>query len=127
MHKERFRDIVVQFVSRLDERFDAIEAALERGDLQQLADLGHSLKGASGNCGFMRLAETAAKLEASSRAADLDSIPGILREFRELHARIEVPAQPLHTTELAGTTGSRLAMLTNASHHHVPTMGSIPT
>ncbi len=93
MHKERFREIVVQFVSRLDERFDAIQAALERGDAGQLADLGHSLKGASGNCGFASLAETALKLETSSRAADLDSVPAILREFRELHARIEVPAQ----------------------------------
>ncbi len=93
MHKERFREIVVQFVSRLDERFDAIQAALERGDAVQLAELGHSLKGASGNCGFASLAESALKLETSSRAADLDSIPAILREFRELQSRIEVPAE----------------------------------
>jgi CheY-like chemotaxis protein/HPt (histidine-containing phosphotransfer) domain-containing protein len=93
MHKERFREIVVQFVSRLDERFDAIQAALERGDAGQLADLGHSLKGASGNCGFASLAETALKLETSSRAADLVSVPAILREFRELRARIEVPTE----------------------------------
>jgi PAS domain S-box-containing protein len=93
IHKERFREIVAQFVSKLDERFDAIERLVEQGDSQQLAELGHSLKGASGNCGFAQLAEAAARLEACGRAGDLETIPEILAELRSLRRRLEVPEQ----------------------------------
>ena len=91
MHKERFRKIVVQFVDRLDERFDAIEKLIEQGNATQLTDLGHSLKGASGNCGLLPLSEVAARLEESSREGDLESLPEILAELRELSHRIEIP------------------------------------
>jgi HPt (histidine-containing phosphotransfer) domain-containing protein len=93
MHKERFREIVSQFVSRLDERFDAMEKALEDNDAEELVELGHWLKGASGNCGFAPIAETALKLEIRGRDANLASVPAILRELRALRARIEVPEQ----------------------------------
>jgi CheY-like chemotaxis protein len=93
MHKERFREIVSQFVSRLDERFGAMEQALEDDDAEQLVELGHWLKGASGNCGFAPIAETALKLEICGRNADLASVPAILRELHNLRARIEIPDQ----------------------------------
>jgi HPt (histidine-containing phosphotransfer) domain-containing protein len=101
MHKERFRKIVDQFVDRLDERFDAMEAALEEGDADQLTELGHWLKGASGNCGFAIVAETALKLETHSRQGELDLVPEILNELRLLRARIEVPRS---SEEVALTT-----------------------
>ena len=91
MHKERFRHIVEQFVGRLDERFDAMEAALELGDSQGLSELGHWLKGASGNCGLAPLADAALRMETSSRDGNLDAIPEILAELRELRSRIVVP------------------------------------
>ncbi len=98
MHKERFRKIVSQFVDRLDERFDAMETALEHGDASQLVELGHWLKGAGGNCGFSSVAETALRLETYSRSGELDAIPSILSELRELRGRIEVP-EPGETEE----------------------------
>lgn len=91
MHKERFREIVSQFVDRLDERFDAMESLVKEGDLNQLCELGHSLKGASGNCGFSQIADAAARLEHTSRNGTLEEIPEILAELRELRGRVEVP------------------------------------
>ena len=92
MHKERFRSIVAQFVDRLDQQFDVMEEALRAADADQISDLGHWLKGASGNCGFAPLAEVALRLESCGRQADLDSVPQILGELRELRTRIEVPS-----------------------------------
>jgi signal transduction histidine kinase/DNA-binding response OmpR family regulator len=91
VHKERFRLIVEQFVHRLDERFDAMQEALEQRDGPQLVELGHWLKGASGNCGFAAVADVALKLEESGKEGDLTAAETILRELRELRARIEVP------------------------------------
>ena len=106
MHKERFRLIVAQFVDRLDARFDAMQQALDTGDSEQLVELGHWLKGASGNCGFASIADTALKLETSSRENDLESIPAILEELRELRTRIEVPSEAMTDPSRAGGAAS---------------------
>ncbi len=91
LQKEKFRTIVAQFISRLDQRFDTIQQALEQCNAAELREHGHSLKGASGNCGFAELAEAALRLENSARNEDFDSIPAIIQELRDLKSRIEVP------------------------------------
>ncbi len=90
MQKPKFRDIVTRFVARLDERFDAMQQALEQEDIQLLVDQAHALKGASANCGFAQIATLAGTLERSSRDNDIELIPDILRELRELRDRIEL-------------------------------------
>ena len=91
LHKERFRAIVEQFTSTLDERFDAIESALGVGDARALAELSHSLKGASGNCGFSPLAEVASLLEQAARSSELETIPAALVQLRHIQSRIVTP------------------------------------
>ncbi len=91
IHKERFRQIVQQFIESLDERFDAMDAALVAGDSASLAELGHSLKGASGNCGFEPLARVAARMEQAARSAKTDVIAEELIEIRKVRSRIVTP------------------------------------
>ena len=91
VHKEKFREIVSRFVGGLDDRFDAIQSALDTGDEQSLVELGHSMKGASGNCGFAPISEAASRLEISARASDLDAISEIITDLRNIQSRIEVP------------------------------------
>ncbi len=91
LHKQRFREITIQFVERLDARFDQMQAALEAADSGQLTDLAHALKGASANCGFAQIAAVASTLEASSQEGDLESITAMLGELREMRSRIETP------------------------------------
>ncbi len=91
IQKEKFRQIVVQFIGRLDDRFDLIQRALDAENAAELQNQGHSLKGASGNCGFSELAQVALRLETSGKEEDFESIPAILSELRALRSRIEVP------------------------------------
>ncbi|TWU49210.1 response regulator [Rubripirellula reticaptiva] len=91
IHKERFREIVAQFVDRLDERFDMIEKAIVDEDRSLLTEMGHSLKGSSGNCGFAGMSERAAHLETLGSDGDLEEIRQTLVSLREMRARIEVP------------------------------------
>ncbi len=91
LHKERFRAIVEQFTSTLDERFDALQIALESSDARTLAELGHSLKGASGNCGFSPLAVVASQLEQAARSSELETIPDALVQLRQIQSRIVTP------------------------------------
>jgi len=91
IHKERFRKIVASFVERLDERFDAMQLAIDNGDATELAELGHWLKGASGNCGFAQMAESGLQMEMCGKQGDVDSVPAILADLRAIKQRIVVP------------------------------------
>ena len=95
LHKERFRAIVAQFVDRLDERFDALDQLIAEGNAKELTEQGHSLKGASGNCGFEPLSLVAADIEMAGRAGDLEAIPELLADLRRLRARIQMPDKPV--------------------------------
>lgn len=94
IHKQRFHQIVSQFVERLDERLDAVAEVLASGDASELAQLGHSLKGASGNCGFAPIADRAAALERCGEASEMDQAQAILDELRRLRSRIEIAPLP---------------------------------
>ncbi|MGI9471418.1 MAG: response regulator [Rubripirellula sp.] len=90
-NKERFRSIVAQFVDRLDDRFDTIESAVSESNYEELIELGHSLKGASGNCGFGLIANSAVDLEEAGRNRDASRGFEVLAELRHLRGRITVP------------------------------------
>lgn len=90
MNKAKFRDIVERFVECLDERFERIEQTIERGNFEELADLGHWLKGASGNCGFSQISTAGMKLEETARNHDRTASNQTLRELREMKDRIVV-------------------------------------
>ena len=91
LDKERFRNIVAKFVKRLDSRFDKIEAVLHAKDYDELSALGHSLKGAAGNCGFALIAHEAAQLEKAGEKQDMSLGNATLQNLRELKRRIAIP------------------------------------
>ena len=98
MNKVKFRDIVKRFVEGLDQRFDGIEQVIDSRDFEELADLGHWLKGASGNCGFAQISAAGMKLEEAAKNADHSSSAQILRELREMKTRIEIPEPDLEAS-----------------------------
>jgi signal transduction histidine kinase/CheY-like chemotaxis protein/HPt (histidine-containing phosphotransfer) domain-containing protein len=100
MNKAKFRDIVQKFVDCLDVRFDAIEDTIISGNYEELAELGHWLKGASGNCGLAQIAAAGLTLEEAARDADQNMGLRALRELREMKARIEIPEADLQTSGL---------------------------
>ena len=57
------------FVEQLPAKLQAMQAALERRDLAELAALAHWLKGAGGTVGFDAFFEPARKLEQQPRQA----------------------------------------------------------
>ncbi len=59
-------DIVATFVKELAGRVEAMQAAVERGDLPTLRRLAHQLKGAAGGYGFPSITKAASAVEAAS-------------------------------------------------------------
>lgn len=60
---------------------------LDAGDLNEAADLAHSVKGVSGSLGVARLHQISADLEKRLRANDLDGVDADVRTFDEAVTR----------------------------------------
>jgi HPt (histidine-containing phosphotransfer) domain-containing protein len=86
-----FRAIVVGFVDRLHEQIEAIDAAWQNRDLDELASFAHWLRGAAGTVGFHEFTEPGHALMQSAREGRTESIEAHLVEIRSLALRIQVP------------------------------------
>jgi two-component system sensor histidine kinase/response regulator len=85
---EKFRRYAGMFVAAIPETVSELEATLARGDLPQLAALGHRLKASSrmvGALGFARLCET---LEGLRDGGSLAQAGAIVRQMPGLLARV---------------------------------------
>ncbi|NND96996.1 MAG: response regulator, partial [Pirellulaceae bacterium] len=80
----KFRVIVEKFVRRLPEQIDLMRQAMQQGNDQELADLGHWLKGSGPNVGFAAFADPAKELEQCARQSDFDRAADLLDEIDRL-------------------------------------------
>jgi len=87
----RLRRVVRNFALQLPAKIDAIDRALTRRDWEELAALGHWLKGAGGTVGYDVFFEPARDLELHARAGDLDAVAQKVARLRSLVQRIVVP------------------------------------
>jgi PAS domain S-box-containing protein len=85
-----FREIVEQFVHRLDDKLGEMQAALAAGDLHQLAGLAHWLKGTGGTVGFGDFSKPAEQLEQFARGGQTAGAQEVIANLKQLAARIVV-------------------------------------
>ena len=85
-----FREIVAEFIERLQVKVAAMQQALECQDLPELARLAHWLEGAGGTAGFPAFTQPAKHLEVLVRDQQCDDIEATLAELRELSQRLAV-------------------------------------
>jgi len=89
----RLRPAIRKFGARLDEQMRAFDAALLAENFEELAQLGHWLKGAAGTVGYDDFTEPAARLEQAAKDANAAELGLALAEVHDLAARLEVPAE----------------------------------
>ncbi len=97
----KLRPTIEKFVSRLGQKLEAMQVALEAGDAGELADLGHWLKGAGGTVGFDVFTEPAETLERLAREGELAGIGPLILELRGLVERIVIEDSPSPVPPLA--------------------------
>jgi HPt (histidine-containing phosphotransfer) domain-containing protein len=88
----RFRPIVEKFVRRLADQLDAMSKAWEEKNYEELANLGHWLKGAGGTVGFDAFTEPAYSLEQLAKARNDKDIEAAIADLRQLAGRITLPS-----------------------------------
>ncbi len=92
-----YRQIVGTFVSRLQEKLVLMKEAHERGDFDDLAELGHWLKGSGGTVGFQILSSHGEMLESRAKSRDAAAVKRSLDEIEDTNRRIDLGS----TEELA--------------------------
>jgi HPt (histidine-containing phosphotransfer) domain-containing protein len=84
------REVVSEFVESIAARLDAMSAALDSDDFDELARLAHALKGSGGTAGYACFTEPAARIEKLAKARQANEIPETFREIRNLQNMVAV-------------------------------------
>ena len=87
----RLRGVVRKFGLQLGERLAVIEEAQACLDYEQLAQLGHWLKGAAGTVGYDEFTEPARALEQAAKNRDPAELASAVSGLRDLGQRLVIP------------------------------------
>ena len=98
MEDPDFREIVEEFIQRLQDQLAAMQRALDTQDLPELSRLAHWLKGAGGTAGFPAFTQPAKHLEALVQDQQCDEIEATLAELLDLSQQIVIYPVELVTT-----------------------------
>lgn len=93
MDDAEFRQIVREFVLRLDSKLLDMLEAWQHRDLLELAQLAHWLKGSGGTAGFNAFTAPARALQQKAADGEEEGIEQMILELGELRRRIVMPAE----------------------------------
>ncbi|MBF0509839.1 MAG: response regulator, partial [Deltaproteobacteria bacterium] len=91
--EEFYAEILDVFLQDGAEEIAALEEAVAKSDAQQIRELGHKLKGASGNVAAMRLQDLAFKMEQAGKAGMIDNA---VETFKKIKEEFEMLKQLIH-------------------------------
>ena len=83
-------DLIPGFLENRSKDLKAMQEAQEKGDVQTLQSIGHSLKGVGGGYGFDDLSEIGAAIEVAAKSGDISTVPGLLDRLKDYLERVEV-------------------------------------
>jgi PAS domain S-box-containing protein len=86
-----FREIVEEFVERLEEQLSAVRTAWGNGNSEQIARIAHWIKGSGGTVGFPALTKPAAQLEQCAKQGLVEDPAPYIEELDDLLRRIQLP------------------------------------
>ena len=72
MESGEFMDLLGYFVERSASDLERLESAVKSGDIREVVEASHSIKGAAGNLGLMNIYEIAKEIETKGRETNLD-------------------------------------------------------
>lgn len=90
----RLRPIVMKFGARLEQQMLEFERAHAEGNLCELAQLAHWLRGAAGTVGFVEFTQPSLSLEKAAKCGDATAAASAFAEIRALAARVERVERP---------------------------------
>ena len=86
-----YREIVVDFLQRLDGKLSDMDDAIDRQQWDELASLAHWLRGTSGSLGLPQFSTPTLAMERFAESADPQATRLIMQDIHAIADRIVVP------------------------------------
>ncbi|MEE9612749.1 MAG: Hpt domain-containing protein [Desulfatiglandales bacterium] len=83
LEEEEFLELVEIFVEKSKSDISNLQSAFDKGDIEQVVEAAHSIKGASGNLGFREIFEIAKGIEMYARQNIMEGAPKAVQFIKE--------------------------------------------
>jgi len=83
-------DLVPTFLKNRGKELDALRAALASGDLEQMRQLGHRMKGVGNSYGFEQVSQLGKQIEDGVKSGDRATLEARLAEYADYLARVQI-------------------------------------
>jgi HPt (histidine-containing phosphotransfer) domain-containing protein len=83
-------DLVPTFMKNRGKELETLRAALAAGDLDQLRQLGHRMKGVGNSYGFEQVSALGKRIEDGARANDNAGLDACIAEYADYLGRVQV-------------------------------------
>ena len=88
LEEDEYLELVYLFLNTSSSDLNKLQAAIEKGNAQNVAGLAHSVKGAAVTLGLTEIFEYAKKLETNAQANNLKGATRLVRSIQEELDRI---------------------------------------
>ena len=83
-------DLVPTFMKNRGKELETLRAALAAGDLDQLRQLGHRMKGVGNSYGFEQVSALGKRIEDGARASDNAGLNACIAEYADYLGRVQI-------------------------------------
>jgi HPt (histidine-containing phosphotransfer) domain-containing protein len=83
-------DLIPTFMTNRGKELEALRTALAAGDMEQLRQLGHRMKGVGNSYGFELISVLGKQIEDDAKIADLAALATRITEYTDYLARVTV-------------------------------------
>lgn len=94
LEEDEFMELVELFIKTADDDIQKIKTAWAHGNAEKVAEAAHSLKGSSGNLGFLNISEVARDAEKRGKENDINKLERLTDSLEQMLSEIKECACP---------------------------------
>ena len=83
-------DLIPTFMKNRAKELDTLRTALSGGDMEQLRQLGHRMKGVGNSYGFAKVSELGKRIEDGAKSGDRVGLEAALAQYADYLARVKI-------------------------------------
>ncbi|HLX80194.1 MAG TPA: Hpt domain-containing protein [Burkholderiales bacterium] len=83
-------DLVPTFMKNRAKELDSLRAAVAAGDMEQLRQLGHRMKGVGNSYGFEKVSQLGKQIEDGAKSGNRTGLDACIAEYADYLARVSI-------------------------------------
>src|SRR6185436_7488288 len=83
-------DLIPTFMTNRAKELDTLRVALGAGDMEQLRQLGHRMKGVGNSYGFEHISVLGKQIEDGAKIKNFSGLEAIIVEYKDYLARVKI-------------------------------------